>query len=54
VTSHDSIAAALDAQCAQASGEDEILVFGSFYSVAEALQWLARHAPQEAIDGFAG
>jgi dihydrofolate synthase/folylpolyglutamate synthase len=54
VTSHDSIAGALDAQCAQALEGDEILVFGSFYSVAEALQWLARHAPEEAAHGFAG
>lgn len=35
------IAAALDAQCARATADDEILVFGSFYSVADALSWLA-------------
>lgn len=38
---HADIAAALDAQCAQATTDDEILVFGSFYSVADALSWLA-------------
>jgi dihydrofolate synthase/folylpolyglutamate synthase len=34
---------ALEAQCERASAGDEILVFGSFYCVAEALEWLARH-----------
>lgn len=38
-----SVAEALDRQCAQADEQDEILVFGSFYCVAEALAWLARH-----------
>ncbi|PTU72698.1 bifunctional tetrahydrofolate synthase/dihydrofolate synthase [Pseudomonas mangrovi] len=38
-----SVAEALDKQCAQADEQDEILVFGSFYCVAEALAWLARH-----------
>lgn len=42
---------ALEAQCAQASERDEILVFGSFYCVAEALEWLNR---QEEGDGVAG
>ncbi|MNO70563.1 Bifunctional protein FolC [compost metagenome] len=37
---HASIAAALQAQCAQATADDEILVFGSFYCVADALDWL--------------
>ncbi|SDR78966.1 bifunctional tetrahydrofolate synthase/dihydrofolate synthase [Pseudomonas oryzae] len=35
-----SVATALEAQAAQAGEGDEILVFGSFYSVADALQWL--------------
>lgn len=39
-THYPSIAAALDAQCAQAGEDDEVLVFGSFYCVAEALAWL--------------
>lgn len=39
----DSVATALDRQCGLASEQDEILVFGSFYCVAEALAWLARH-----------
>ncbi|MDF3934645.1 bifunctional tetrahydrofolate synthase/dihydrofolate synthase [Pseudomonas citronellolis] len=37
---HGDIAAALEAQCAKATADDEILVFGSFYSVADALGWL--------------
>ncbi|MDH4585357.1 bifunctional tetrahydrofolate synthase/dihydrofolate synthase [Pseudomonas sp. BN415] len=40
VSVHESIAAALESQCEQATPDDEILVFGSFYSVAEALSWL--------------
>ncbi|BAU75240.1 bifunctional tetrahydrofolate synthase/dihydrofolate synthase [Metapseudomonas furukawaii] len=40
VSVHETIAAALEAQCEQATPDDEILVFGSFYSVAEALAWL--------------
>ncbi|MNO01516.1 bifunctional folylpolyglutamate synthase/ dihydrofolate synthase [compost metagenome] len=35
-----SVAAALDALAGQASEADEILVFGSFYTAAEALHWL--------------
>ncbi|MEB0093318.1 bifunctional tetrahydrofolate synthase/dihydrofolate synthase [Pseudomonas sp. CCI4.2] len=54
VTSYSSIALALDAQCANATAEDEILLFGSFYSVAEGLEWLARHAKEEVANGFAG
>ncbi|MGI0903027.1 bifunctional tetrahydrofolate synthase/dihydrofolate synthase, partial [Pseudomonas aeruginosa] len=41
-SSHADIAAALDAQCAKAAADDVILLFGSFYSVAEGLEWLAR------------
>ena len=41
-SSHADIAAALDAQCAKATADDVILLFGSFYSVAEGLEWLAR------------
>jgi len=37
-----SVAAALDAQAGQATADDEILVFGSFYTVAEALHWLGQ------------
>lgn len=44
VTSYQSVAQALLAQCEQATADDEILLFGSFYCVAEALEWLARHA----------
>ncbi|RML19118.1 Folylpolyglutamate synthase/dihydrofolate synthase [Pseudomonas syringae pv. maculicola] len=54
VTSYQSVAQALDAQCAHATPDDEILLFGSFYCVAEALEWLARHTDEEAANGFAG
>jgi len=54
VTSYSSIALALDAQCAKATADDEILLFGSFYSVAEGLEWMARHAKEEAANGSAG
>ncbi|PZP21306.1 bifunctional tetrahydrofolate synthase/dihydrofolate synthase [Pseudomonas kuykendallii] len=37
------IGRAIEAQCERASTGDEIVVFGSFYCVAEALEWLARH-----------
>ncbi|MBD8493814.1 bifunctional tetrahydrofolate synthase/dihydrofolate synthase [Pseudomonas syringae] len=43
VTSYQGVAQALQAQCMQATADDEILVFGSFYCVSEALEWLARH-----------
>ncbi|TBU90549.1 bifunctional tetrahydrofolate synthase/dihydrofolate synthase [Phytopseudomonas dryadis] len=42
VDSHADVAAALQAQCERAEAGDEILLFGSFFCVAEALQWLAR------------
>jgi dihydrofolate synthase/folylpolyglutamate synthase len=54
VASYSSVALALAAQCEQATGDDEILVFGSFYCVAEALEWIARHAREEAANGSAG
>jgi dihydrofolate synthase/folylpolyglutamate synthase len=47
-----SVAEALLVQCGQASEDDEILVFGSFYCVAEALEWLGQQA--EAGNGSAG
>lgn len=40
VVSYPSIGAALEARCVEASEDDEVLVFGSFYSVAAALEWL--------------
>ncbi|KQQ62358.1 bifunctional folylpolyglutamate synthase/dihydrofolate synthase [Pseudomonas sp. Leaf127] len=43
VTSYQDVAQALQAQCVEATADDEILVFGSFYCVSEALAWLARH-----------
>ncbi|MGF6149746.1 bifunctional tetrahydrofolate synthase/dihydrofolate synthase [Pseudomonas fluorescens] len=54
VTSYASVADALEGQCALATAEDEILLFGSFYCVAEALEWLARRSTEEAAHGFAG
>ncbi|WP_017906544.1 bifunctional tetrahydrofolate synthase/dihydrofolate synthase [Pseudomonas asplenii] len=54
VTVYESVAAALEGQCAQATADDEILLFGSFFCVAEALEWLARRATEEAADGIAG
>ena len=50
----DSVSTALEAQSELATAEDEILLFGSFYCVAEALEWLERRATQEAANGFAG
>ena len=44
VSTGASVAEALDAVAAQATADDEILVFGSFYCVADALLWLAQHA----------
>lgn len=49
-----SVQAALEAQCEQAADGDEVLLFGSFYCVAEALDWLARQANGGVQDGFAG
>ena len=54
VTSYASVTAALEAQCAVATAEDEILLFGSFYCVAEALEWLARRSTEEAAHGITG
>ena len=46
VTIYSTVCEALDAQCDQAVAGDEILLFGSFYCVAEALEWLERHASE--------
>jgi dihydrofolate synthase/folylpolyglutamate synthase len=54
VTSYSSVALALEAQCAHATADDEIVLFGSFYCVAEGLEWLGRHLTEEMADGFAG
>ena len=51
---YPDVGAALNAQCEQAADGDEILVFGSFYCVAEALDWLALRTQEEANNGFAG
>ncbi|CAM3329273.1 bifunctional tetrahydrofolate synthase/dihydrofolate synthase [Pseudomonas plecoglossicida] len=44
VKSYASVDAALEGQCAQATAQDQILLFGSFFCVAQALQWLERQA----------
>ncbi|HHJ1300020.1 bifunctional tetrahydrofolate synthase/dihydrofolate synthase [Pseudomonas sp. 17391] len=46
VKSYASVDAALEGQCAQATADDQILLFGSFFCVAQALEWLARQAPE--------
>lgn len=53
-TSHASVEAALEHQCELAGQGDEVLVFGSFFCVAEALCWIERHGLEVAADGFAG
>ena len=44
VAQYPDLRAALEAQCEQAAEGDEILLFGSFFCVAEALDWLASPA----------
>ncbi|OLS62213.1 bifunctional tetrahydrofolate synthase/dihydrofolate synthase [Pseudomonas putida] len=45
--SYSSVAQALEGQCAQATADDEILLFGSFFCVGEALEWLDRQARED-------
>ncbi|EKT4524514.1 bifunctional tetrahydrofolate synthase/dihydrofolate synthase [Pseudomonas putida] len=47
VKSYPSVEAALEGQCAQATADDQILLFGSFFCVGQALEWLERQAPEE-------
>ena len=54
VAAYASVSQALQAQCDKAQAGDEILLFGSFYCVAEALDWLARQTHGDLQDGFAG
>ncbi|MNP21646.1 Bifunctional protein FolC [compost metagenome] len=54
VKSYASVDAALEGQCAQATADDQILLFGSFFCVAQALEWLERHAQEGGVDGSAG
>lgn len=44
VTAYASIAQAIEAQCAKAGTNDQIIIFGSFFTVAEALKWCAAQA----------
>lgn len=53
VSVHESVRLALDAQCETAREGDEILVFGSFFCVAECLEWLDDRQ-RETRDGLAG
>ncbi|MEC6745594.1 bifunctional tetrahydrofolate synthase/dihydrofolate synthase [Pseudomonas qingdaonensis] len=54
VKSYASVADALDGQCAQATAGDQILLFGSFFCVGEALQWLNRQTMEDGANGVAG
>lgn len=54
VKSYASVDAALEGQCAQATADDQVLLFGSFFCVAQALEWLERHAQEGGVDGSAG
>jgi len=54
VKSYASVDAALEGQCAQATADDQILLFGSFFCVAQALEWLERHTQEGGVDGSAG
>ncbi|KRW59527.1 bifunctional tetrahydrofolate synthase/dihydrofolate synthase [Pseudomonas sp. TTU2014-080ASC] len=54
VEAYDSVSVALEAQLNRAADEDEVLLFGSFYCVAEALEWLSHKADGGVQDGFAG
>jgi dihydrofolate synthase/folylpolyglutamate synthase len=54
VKSYASVADALDGQCAQATAGDQILLFGSFFCVGEALQWLSRQTMEDGANGVAG
>ncbi|WP_413047961.1 bifunctional tetrahydrofolate synthase/dihydrofolate synthase [Pseudomonas phoenicis] len=47
VGSYPSVDAALDEQCALATADDQILLFGSFFCVAQALEWLERLVPEK-------
>lgn len=41
VERYQNIAQAIEAQCAAATAQDQVIIFGSFFTVAEALKWLA-------------
>lgn len=47
VKSYPSVDAALNEQCALATADDQILLFGSFFCVAQALEWLERQVPEK-------
>ncbi|MDF0732537.1 bifunctional tetrahydrofolate synthase/dihydrofolate synthase [Pseudomonas entomophila] len=54
VKSYPSVDAALEGQCAQATADDQILLFGSFFCVGQALEWLERQTQEGGVDGSAG
>ncbi len=53
VSQYESVEQALVAQCSKADSGDEVLVFGSFFCVAAALEWLEQQAG-ESGHGIAG
>lgn len=53
VSQHDNLALALEAQLEQSTANDRILVFGSFYCVADGLTWLDQQI-WETVDDVAG
>ncbi|MFH7611368.1 bifunctional tetrahydrofolate synthase/dihydrofolate synthase, partial [Pseudomonas syringae pv. tagetis] len=54
VTSFQSVALAVEAQCAPATPDAEILVFGAVYCVAEAVVGWARYPDEVAAIGLGG
>ncbi|MDY7218845.1 bifunctional tetrahydrofolate synthase/dihydrofolate synthase [Denitrificimonas sp. JX-1] len=46
VSVYDTIAQAIEAQCADALDGDQVVIFGSFFTVAEALKWLDKNTKQ--------
>lgn len=54
VKSYASVDAALQEQCALATADDQILLFGSFFCVAQALEWLEQQVPEDEVDGSVG
>ncbi|MBJ9978484.1 bifunctional tetrahydrofolate synthase/dihydrofolate synthase [Pseudomonas sp. S75] len=54
VKSYAGVAAALEGQCAEATADDQILLFGSFFCVGQALEWLAGQVLEDGVDGCAG
>ena len=43
VKMYQNIAQAIEGQCAEAKEDDQVIIFGSFFTVAEALKWLEQN-----------